>query len=211
MADKDTPETKSYELARVAVDAVILRFLEGKLEIYLNHRTKPPFESRLELPGGLLLPGETAESTLQRKVSLLVPEFSRASTTQFFTFTDPDRDPRTRTVTIGYLALLFSTAERGEHWHPLPVKSALAFDHKKIVETGLQHLALGDISQLAPLLPRRFKLNDLHALAELIFNTTYDNRNFRRRMLGLGLVEETDEVDRSGSHRPARLYQFVKG
>jgi 8-oxo-dGTP diphosphatase len=201
----------SYEQSRVAVDAVILRYFEGKLEIYLNRRAKIPFEGSLELPGGLLLPGETAESTLQRKVSLLVPEFPKATTTQFFTFTNPSRDPRARTITIGYLALLLSSAARNEHWHTLPVKSTFAFDHKKIIETGLQYLASHDISQLAPLLPCRFRLNDLHSLAELIFKTSYDNRNFRRRVITLGIVEETDELDRSGSHRPARLYQFVKG
>ena len=57
-------------------------------------------------------------------------------------------------------------------------------------------------------LPRRFTLRELQGVYEAILEEPVDKRNFRRRMVGLGIVQATNETRKEGAHRPARLYEF---
>ena len=61
------------------------------------------------------------------------------------------------------------------------------------------------------LLPRKFTLTHLQRLYEVVLDTTLDKRNFRKKVLAMGLLEELDEVEQGVSHRAARLYRFDRG
>ena len=58
------------------------------------------------------------------------------------------------------------------------------------------------------LLPPRFTLTQLQHLYETILERTLDKRNFRRKALAMGFLEETDEIEQDVAHRAARLYRF---
>jgi len=58
------------------------------------------------------------------------------------------------------------------------------------------------------LLPKKFSLLQLQRLYEVILNIDLDKRNFRRKLKGLGILKELQEIEESVSHRPARLYTF---
>jgi 8-oxo-dGTP diphosphatase len=58
------------------------------------------------------------------------------------------------------------------------------------------------------LLPRKFTLTELQRLYEAIYGHPLDKRNFRKRVLAMGLLEELDEVEQGVAHRAARLYRF---
>ena len=58
------------------------------------------------------------------------------------------------------------------------------------------------------LLPERFTLRQLQELYEAVLGGPIDKRNFRRKLLAMELLEETDEVERGVAHRAARLYSF---
>jgi 8-oxo-dGTP diphosphatase len=214
-SNQTNPQTTSYETARVAVDMVALTYRNSELCICLHQRERDPFVGLLELPGGLILSGEAAEETVVRKIAPFVEDIHKESLHQFFTFTDPKRDPRVRTITIGYLASIRPDAiTRLYNWHPISSLAPLAFDHRLIVETALKHLANLDLSYLRWLMPPSFRLNDLHRLAVLIYGShskkvSSDNRNFRRDILKAGLVISTGEFEAGAQHRPAQLYQFV--
>ena len=60
------------------------------------------------------------------------------------------------------------------------------------------------------LLPPRFSLTQLQRLYEIVLERPLDKRNFRKKILSLGLVVETDEVEQGVRHRAARLYRFDK-
>jgi 8-oxo-dGTP diphosphatase len=60
------------------------------------------------------------------------------------------------------------------------------------------------------LMPERFRLSDLQKMYEVIINKPLDKRNFRKRMLATGLLQETGSKDVAGAHRPAMLYKFKK-
>ena len=52
------------------------------------------------------------------------------------------------------------------------------------------------------------KLTQLQRLYEIILGTDLDKRNFRKKILSLDLLVETDEVEQGVRHRAARLYRF---
>jgi 8-oxo-dGTP diphosphatase len=56
-------------------------------------------------------------------------------------------------------------------------------------------------------MPRHFTLSELQHVYELILRGPVDKRNFRKRILGLDLIEETGKQKREGAHRPAALYR----
>ena len=58
------------------------------------------------------------------------------------------------------------------------------------------------------LLPKEFRLSELQKIYEVILGHPVDKRNFRKRMLSLGLLKATGEKEMDGAHRPAMLYEF---
>jgi 8-oxo-dGTP diphosphatase len=137
---------------------------------------------------------------------------------QLYTFGDRQRDPRGRVVTVSYLALLrqeglelrASTDASGVAWWPVNELPSLAFDHEKIVTYGYQRLKYKvEYTPAAfKLLPQKFTLRDLQTVYEAILGKPVDNRNFRKKFLSSGVLQELDETSQEGSYRPARLYQF---
>jgi 8-oxo-dGTP diphosphatase len=95
-------------------------------------------------------------------------------------------------------------------WHDVYALPELAFDHNRILHYALQRLrwklewtALGFL-----LLPAEFTLSELQMVYETVLNEPLDKRNFRRKMLAAGVLEETGNL-REGDHRPAKLYRFT--
>lgn len=200
----------NYAVARVAVNVVILCFWQKKLWVYLDNREKEPYSGQLELPGGLLQDGETAEETLKRKIGDLVG-VDKVFCEQTYTFTEPKRDSRTRTISVAFVAMM--NADKVTDWadfYDVNKIKRLAFDHKKIIEKALDSIRLTlDRWVIKYMLPDNFPINDLQALYELISRKGVDNRNFRKRMISLRLLEKVDEVQKRVAHRPAKLYRFV--
>lgn len=200
---------QTYETGRIAVDAVICSIKDDGLWVYLNAREKAPFRDLAELPGGLLLPDETADQTLLRKVTSAI-NVKTVFAQQFHTFTEPKRDPRMRTVTIAYIALV--PAERVTHWEhfqnvaDLP---KLAFDHHQIIVQARRYLRhQADTTMVKHLLPKHFPLNQAQIIYEVLQGEKIDNRNFRKKLLNSGDVVKVDQVQKQVAHRPAALYRF---
>ena len=201
--------TKEYEHAKVAIDAVLFTIRGSMLHVLLRQREKEPYTGRYELIAGFLLPGETAEETLARKLKETIgkePIFFQ----QFHTFTQPLRDPRGRVASIGFMALI--NEQRAQHldgWHDVEKLPALAFDHKEIITKARLYLKQNINEVMAQhFLPDRFPLNKLQEAYEIIEGEVYDNRNFRKKMITSDIVEETKDWEENVSHRPARLYRF---
>jgi 8-oxo-dGTP diphosphatase len=136
---------------------------------------------------------------------------------QLYTFGRVDRDPRERVITVAYYALIPSdklelraaTDAEAVGWFGLEELPKLAFDHKDIVAMAHERLvAKLDYSTIAfAFLPKRFTLSELQGVYEIIQQQEMDKRNFRKWILALEQIEETDEERRDGQHRPARLYR----
>lgn len=200
----------AYERARIGVDPVVFTIHEERLKVLLHRREKEPFEGCWELPGGLVRESERPRDRLWEKLREMVGK-EDIYLEQFRAFTEPDRDPRQRTVSIGYIALVPETEmQQTERWYPVEGLPEMAFDHADII--GSAHTYLRDNLDtviIRQFMPEMFSLNDLQRAYEVIEDREYDNRNFRRRMVREGIVEETDQKQQDVAHRPATLYRFA--
>jgi 8-oxo-dGTP diphosphatase len=201
---------KEYETAKVAADPVIFTIANGSLCVLLNVREKEPYKGRHELPGVLLLRGEDPETAINRKLKSLFDD-AEVYFTQFRTFYAPNRDPRTRTVSIGFIALVpAGLIADTKSWFGVSRLPGLAFDHAEIIKEAERFLKKNLNALIAKqFLPDRFPLNQLQHVYETIEGTKYDNRNFRKKIIYDKVVVETKEFLKNQSNRPPRLYRFA--
>lgn len=199
---------------RVAVDSVIFAVRGGRLEVNLVKRGEPPGAGRWELPGGFLRDGERLEDAARRGLRERTGA-SKAFLEQLYTFGDPGRDPRGRVVSVAYLAVLAPGAAApppvGEAaWFDAHKPPPLAFDHGAILRYALERLRwkLEWSTACFALVPRRFTLGELQGAFAAVLGRPIDKRNFRRKVLGLGVLRATPELRRGGPARPARTYEF---
>ncbi|OVE74469.1 hypothetical protein BVX95_02375 [archaeon D22] len=201
---------EKYENFKVAFDIVIFTIHDNKLKLLLHVREKDPFLKKLELPGGLLLKDETADDSLKRKLKELIGQ-NTFFFKQFHTFTDPERDPRQRVISIGYISLVnILDVDDTTQWYDLNNINNLAFDHNKIALFARDYLKKNANSDIVrQFLPEMFPLNKLQEIYEILEQKKYDNRNFRKKILNSNIVEETELLEQNVSHRPAKLFKFL--
>jgi 8-oxo-dGTP diphosphatase len=209
--------TYEYPRAALTVDCVVFGFDEGDLKLLLIQRDLEPFAGKWALPGGFVRVEESLEEAARRELQEETG-VTRVYLEQLFTFGQPDRDPRERVVTIAYYALVklsshsvkAATDARNAAWFDVCDLPRLAFDHEAIIETALQRLK-GKV-RYEPigfeLLPPKFTLTQLQHLYETIIEGPLDKRNFRKKILSMDLLIETDEIEQDVAHRAARLYRF---
>ena len=211
----------TYEYARpsVTVDCVVFGLdLDAEdLKIVLIQRSGRPFAGMWALPGGFVDMGETLEQAAKRELQEETG-ISRLYLEQLYTFGDPGRDPRDRVITVAYYALVkltdhtikADTDASDVAWFGVSDLPRLAFDHAKIVATALGRLK-GKVRYQPigfELLPAKFTLSQLQRMYEVILERRLDKRNFRKKILGMGLLVETSEIQKDVAHRAARLYRF---
>jgi 8-oxo-dGTP diphosphatase len=209
-----------YERPSVTVDTVIFTLREKQLQVLLVQRGNWPYEGMWAIPGGFVHMDESLEDAARRELAEETgvdgPDIYLE---QLYTFGHPERDPRTRVITVAYFALICSdrlhvhadTDAVDAGWFSAYNPPPLAFDHADILAYALRRLRYKvEYTAVAfQLLPETFTLTDLQGAYERILDEKLDKRNFRRKVLAAEVVEETPYV-RSGDHRPARLYRFRK-
>jgi 8-oxo-dGTP diphosphatase len=211
-----------YEHPRPAltVDCVVFGYDTGDLKVLLIQRDSDPFAGRWALPGGFVRPDEPLEAAARRELREETG-VERVFLEQLYTFGDDvDRDPRERVVSVAYYALVklsdqrvvAATDARNAGWFSVGDTPSLAFDHDAILETALERLKAKVRYQPIgfELLPTKFTLTQLQGLYETVLETPLDKRNFRKKILSMGLIEELDEIEQDVAHRAARLFRFDK-
>ncbi len=215
----DTPETydaSRYERPSVTVDVVIFTLRQEQLQVLLIKRKHWPFEGMWALPGGFVHMDESLEEAARRELEEETG-VRDVYLEQLYTFGEPDRDPRTRVITVAYFALVSSdqlklraaTDAAKVDWFAATDPPRLAFDHADILSYAVTRLRYKlEYSAVGfQLLPDEFTLTDLQSAYETILDEKLDKRNFRRRILQADILEETGFY-RVGEHRPAKLYRF---
>ncbi len=211
--------TYKYPRPSVTVDCVVfgLDLDADDLKILLIQRSGEPFAGMWALPGGFVDMDETLEQSARRELQEETG-ISRLFLEQLYTFGDPGRDPRGRTITIAYYALIkmsdyaiqAASDASDVAWFAVSDLPKLAFDHDKIIQTALARLK-GKVRYQPigfELLPTKFTLSQLQGLYEVILERELDKRNFRKKILGMGLLVELEEIQKDVAHRAARLYRF---
>lgn len=216
MSEAEEYDVTKYERPSVTVDVVVLGVMEGELKVLLIKRKHWPFEGTWAIPGGFVDMDESLEDAAARE---LYEETGVGGVylEQFYTFGQPDRDPRTRVISVAYLALVEAgqlqpraaddAADVG--WFSVHDLPPLAFDHVDILKCALQRLRheLESTALGSPFMPEEFTLSELRWAYERILNEKLDGRRFRRRILAAYVLEETG-TRRGGGRRAARLYRF---
>lgn len=211
----------TYEYARPAltVDCVVFGLDDDDLKVMLIQRDLEPFAGRWALPGGFVNVGEAVDEAARRELSEETG-MQRVFLEQLYTFGAPGRDPREHVVSVAYYSLVrlsdhrvqAATDARDAAWFAIDDVPFLAFDHQKILKVA--HDRLKSKVRYQPigfeLLPPKFPLRMLQHLYEVVLERDLDKRNFRKKILSMGLLEELDEIETDVSHRAARLYRFDK-
>jgi len=203
----------------VAVVVVILTVVDDDLRVLLVHRSAEPFRGSWALPGGLLPAGESLDRAAARKL-LEETGVQDVYLEQLYTFGELSRgDGAGRGVAVTYFALVQHEQVRLREseawrpaWHSAYQLPPLAFDNNAVVDYAVRRLRSKlDYTNVAySLLPRQFTLSELQQVYEAILDRELDKRNFRRRMLSLGVIKAAGGTRMEGAHRPAQLYTFTR-
>jgi 8-oxo-dGTP diphosphatase len=199
------------------VDCVVFGFDEGELKVLLIQRALEPFKGQWALPGGFVRLDETLDEAARRELEEEAG-LKEVFLEQLYTFGEVDRDPRERVVSVAYYALVklaaFTTKAATDaadaKWFPISKVPKLAFDHAEILAAALTRLKSKVRYQPIgfELLPPKFTLSALQHLYASVLESDLDKRNFRKKVLSLGLLVPLKETQVGGRHRPAQLFRF---
>jgi 8-oxo-dGTP diphosphatase len=229
--------TYPYPRPAVTVDCVVFGIEAAEpsgegaalaCKVLLVQRKADPHKGKWALPGGFVEVSDTggqgegleaaARRELKEETGLVVDYLE-----QLYTFGAPRRDPRGRVISVAYYALVRSTdhhAHAGSdaadvRWFALPEDASptpeLAFDHREVLAMAIGRLQAK--VRYAPigfnLLSPRFTLSELQHLYEAVLQRDLDKRNFRKRVLAMGILAEAGR-QQNVPHRAATLYRFDK-
>jgi len=207
-------KNKNLQFAVLATDVVLFTYQNGKLKVCLINVDNDYFKNMKGLPGGLILPNETAEDSVKRhmkdKAGIAIKE---TYIEQLYSFSKIKRDPRGRVVSVAYLALIPSEKinyKDGVEWVEVKKIPKLAYDHDEIVKIAIERLKskIRYTNIAYGILPRSFRLTEMQNVYETILGKKLDKRNFRKKIFESGLIEETGKKESEGAYRPAMLYRF---
>jgi ADP-ribose pyrophosphatase YjhB (NUDIX family) len=200
----------------VAVDCIIFGFDGADLKILLVKRRLEPESGKWSLMGGFVGANESMTEAANR-VLLKLTGLDKVYMEQLHAFGDPGRDPIERTISVTYFSLLDLTkykkqlsTEFNAEWFPLKKFPQLIFDHNEMVRMARAKLrykaSLHPI--LFELLSDKFTIPQLQNLFEEVYNTSFDKRNFSRKILSTGLLQKLNEKDKANSKRGAFYYKL---
>ncbi|MEQ3550951.1 NUDIX domain-containing protein [Pseudonocardia nematodicida] len=208
-------------LFAVAVNLVVLTVRSDRLHVLLIERGEQPFLGEWALPGGFVRPDEDLVHTASRRLG----EETGADTgdavlghlEQLASYAAPDRDPRGRVLSVGYLAFVPDMPEptpgggaSASAWFPLDRVPALAFDHKQILEDGVERAKskLEYTTLAASFCPSEFTVTDLRRVYEAVWGSSLDPRNFQRKVTSTAdFLVPTPQLVTGGRGRPPRLFR----
>lgn len=206
-----------YPHPAVTTDSVIFGFDGTKLKVLLIERGQEPHKARWAFPGGFVRMDESCEEGALRELQEET-NMSCSYMEQFRTYSNPNRDPRERVITVAYLALVKTQeVQAGDdaskaQWFDINEVPQLAFDHDVILRDALKHLR--ERIHFQPigfeLLPEKFTMRQLQNLYESILDVHFDRGNFSKKMLHFNILTPLDETVRPTPKREARLYRFNK-
>ena len=161
---------------------------KGIVKVLLIKRKNDPFKDKWALVGGALYNNEDLLEGLRREV------YEKSGVKDI------------NSVNLIKETLKTSDAE----WMAIDQIKDLAYDHDEIIESSYELLKSMILKSniLASLFPHGFTMPEIQKTYEAILETKFDRRNFRRKLLSLNLIDETNEEVRFEGNKPAKLYKF---
>lgn len=207
-----------YKNQGIHVISSIFTVTDGVPKVLLIRRKNNPYKDMWGLVGGALYNNESLEEGLNREI-FEKTGLKKVRLFQFGTFDEMDKTPGMRMVAVCYIGVInagkavLSKENRNTtnvDWFPLDRVPKLAFNHNLILKNALEELKL-KITQsdiLKVLFNSDFTMPELQKVYEGILARTFDRRNFRKKILSLGIVYDTNKFDNQNGSKPAKLYRF---
>lgn len=191
---------------------------KGEFKILLMRKKTEPYKGYWILPGNILKNDETLEDNVTDAV-LDKTGLLSVYIEQCYTFSNVDRDPDGRIIATSFIGLVDSKSveikreERPEFetaWFSIDELPKLGYDHEEIINRNTDYLKKKIVNSnvLKSLFPSDFTLPELQHVYEQILGKKLDRRNFRKKFIGLNLIEDTLEKNIGFNGRPAKLYRF---
>lgn len=209
-----------YKNQGIHVITAIFTVEQGITKVLLVKRKNEPYKGDWILTGGALYNNEDLENGAKREI-FEKTGIENIEIEQFKTFGKVDRSPIMRMVAVAYIGVIDcnrvkiireTTNTSNADWFPINKIPGLGFDHEEIVKEALIYLQSKIVSTdiLKALFPNEFTLPEIQKTYEAILNKKFDRRNFRKKLLSLNLIEDTNKTGKFEGKRPAKLYKFKK-
>ncbi len=207
-----------YQNQGIHVIASIFTVEKGIVKVLLIRRTNEPFKDRWALPGGALYNNENIIDGLNRELKEKTG-ITNINLELCNVFGDVNRSKLMRMVGISYLGVIDServgilrkTQKTSDaDWFTINNIPNLAYDHNEIIKASLEKLKSSILNSdiLKTLFPNGFTIPELQKTYEAILNKTFDRRNFRRKLLNLDLIYDTNKEINFEGKKKAKLYKF---
>ena len=202
----------------LAVDCIIFGFDNEGLKILLIKRDFEPEKGKWSLIGGFLKKEEVLDSAAIRILESYTG-LQDIYMEQLHAYSDIDRDPVERTISVAYYALINienHDAEMIENYHAQWFNVAdapkLIFDHDSMVRHAIRRLRYRTSTKPVgfELLPEKFTMRQLLELYEAILDKELDKRNFISKINSLDILVKLDEKNMQSSRKGSYLYTFDK-
>ena len=218
MGDKDAADGRERPGYPHEVLAVLFRVHQRRLQVLLWQRAEEPALGRWALPGGLLAADERLGTTLARLLARKVDVHTIAHLEQLETRSDPDRDPRGRTLATAYLGLVPADVDPAPpadtRWWPVDRLPSMAFDHGSLVRSAVHRLRakLSYTNIAFALAPREFTLPQLREVYTAVLGYHVSTTNLSRVLSRRNAIQRTGTAARTsgGVGRPPATYQFTR-
>lgn len=209
-----------YKNQGIHVIASIFTVEKGVVKVLLIKRTNEPFKDKWALPGGALYNNEDIIDGMKRELNEKTG-ISNINLELCNVFGNVNRSNLMRMVGISYLGVIDSAKVKvlketqktsNADWFKIDDIPDLAYDHNEIIKDSLEKLKISILNSdiLNTLFPDGFTIPELHKTYETILNKTFDRRNFRRKLLNIGLIYDTNKEINFMGNKKAKLYKFNK-
>jgi len=207
-----------YKNQGIHVIANIFTIENNEINVLLIKRKKEPFKGKWILAGGAIYNDETIDDGLKREIYEKTG-LKDIYYEQFGVFSNPNRSPLMRMIAITYVALIdnrkvkilkeTSHTENAE-WFSINDIPKLGYDHEEILAKGLEYMKKIILKSniVKVLLPDQFTMPQLQKIYEMLLDQTFDRRNFRKKILNLGLLDEVYDGGIKKVGKPAKYYCF---
>lgn len=211
-------KNKLYEKQGIHVITSLFTVEQGVVKVLLIKRKNEPFFGQWVLTGGALYNNESLEEGAYRELKEKTG-IENIPIKQFKAFGRVDRSPVMRMVAVCYIGIIDrervnvlrnSRNTSDADWFPLDKIPKLGYDHNEILKEAVECLKKEIVNSniLKSLFPDGITLPELQKTYEAILGKKFDRRNFRKKILSLNLLEDTNKTSRFEGNKPAKIYKF---
>ena len=208
-------KNKLYKNQGIHVITALFTVEQGITKVLLIKRKNEPFKGDWVLTGGALYNNEDlisgAYRELKEKTGIEDVEIK-----EFKAYGKVHRSPVMRMVAVGFIGIIDSSRVKvlretentsNADWFPINKIPPLGYDHEEILSEAILELRnqIVKSNMLKSLFPNGVTMPELQKTYEAILNKKLDRRNFRKKILNLDLLEDTNKYDRFEGNKPAKI------